>query len=109
MRRETVLPRASSGQAQSRGQGENLLGGSDDDAPPAGQAAAAAAGAEGSVLGEPRASSPGEMGAATIDKMQRDQMMDMFAGLDRLDSTLGGGATGARTGSTSAGDVDDLI
>ncbi|GAA5921092.1 hypothetical protein JCM3775_004087 [Rhodotorula graminis] len=108
VRRETAVPKsAAAAQRSSRAQRENLLGGSDEDE------AAVTAPSEGSVLGEPRANSPGEMGAATIDKMQRDQMMDMFAGLDRLDSTLsggGGGGDGAgRSAGRGGGDVDDLI
>ncbi|KPV72571.1 uncharacterized protein RHOBADRAFT_55672 [Rhodotorula graminis WP1] len=108
VRRETAVPKsAAAAQRSSRAQRENLLGGSDEDE------AAVTAPSEGSVLGEPRANSPGEMGAATIDKMQRDQMMDMFAGLDRLDSTLsggGGGGDGAgRSAGRAGGDLDDLI
>ncbi|BGP51006.1 hypothetical protein JCM10450v2_006932 [Rhodotorula kratochvilovae] len=100
MRRETAQPiSATRAQAQPK-ERENLMGGSDDEAPAAG-------GTEGSVLGEPRATSPGEMGAATMDQMQRDQLMDLFDGLDRLDSTLGGGRVGSAAG--GGGDVADLI
>ncbi|GAA5837006.1 hypothetical protein JCM9279_007730 [Rhodotorula babjevae] len=88
-------------------QREDLMGGLDEDDE---DEAATRSQPEGSVLGEPRASSPGEMGAATIDEMQRDQMMDMFAGLERLDSSLGGGSSGGVGRSTGGGgDLDDLI
>ncbi|GAA5902288.1 hypothetical protein JCM8208_007250 [Rhodotorula glutinis] len=108
VRRETAVPKAAAAaQTSSRAARENLMGGSDEDE------AAPAARHEGSVLGEPRANSPGEMGAATIGKMERDQMMDMFAGLDRLDSTLGGagsgGGAGRSAGGGGGGDLDDLI
>ena len=107
VRRDTAVPKGAAAQKAARTQREDLMGGLDEDEP------AAAGRPEGSVLGEPRANSPGEMGAATIDKMQRDQMMDMFAGLDRLDSTLGGGGGSSggvgRSTAGGGGDLDDLV
>ncbi|GAA6057074.1 hypothetical protein JCM3770_001445 [Rhodotorula araucariae] len=99
VRRDVAHPSTSARSQASQVQRMDLMGGGSDDE-------AAPAELEGSVLGKPRAASPGEMGGATIDQVQRDQLVDVFDGLDRLDATLGGGR-GTSTG--GGGDVADLI
>ncbi|GAA5845337.1 hypothetical protein JCM11251_007999 [Rhodosporidiobolus azoricus] len=59
----------------------------------------------GSFLGEPEVGSPKEAGAATLDRMQKDQMLDFVEGLERLDSTFGAGG-GGKDGKS---EVDDLF
>ncbi|GJN93039.1 hypothetical protein Rhopal_006084-T1 [Rhodotorula paludigena] len=98
-RGETVVPAP----APSAGAGELLsTGGTGDE-----NRGGAGGRNEGNFLGdEAQSGSPTEMGQATLDRLQRDQMMDFVEGLERLDTTLGTGTGGQRR---AEGDVADLI
>ncbi|GAA5986589.1 hypothetical protein JCM11641_005159 [Rhodosporidiobolus odoratus] len=112
-RRETAMPASASGLTpaiKQRSAEESLLGESDEEgsegkAPSTPTAPQAANQAQGSFLGGPEFGSPKEAGEATLDKMQRDQMLDFFEGLEQLDNPSFGGGGGGGSG----GEVDDLI
>ncbi|GAA6030971.1 hypothetical protein JCM8097_008962 [Rhodosporidiobolus ruineniae] len=80
-RKETALPSAA-------GAGGSLIGGSGDEHPRTPVRGDSTG--EGSFLGEGRVGSPREMGAATLDGLQRDQMLDFVEGLEKLDTSFGG-------------------
>lgn len=80
---------------------DNLMGGSDYEAAENGRKTPTR---QGSLLGGGQVGSPKEMGQATMDQMQRDQLKDMFDGLEKLDTSLGSSAN-----ELGWSDVDDLI
>ncbi|GAA5886503.1 hypothetical protein JCM6882_001660 [Rhodosporidiobolus microsporus] len=103
VRKEVLTPSVSAAARQPT-RGDSLLGGSPvDDLKPSLPADAATP--TGEFLGETQFGSPTEAGAATLDRMQRDQMLDFVEGLEKLDSTFGGGGGGKGGGAA----VDDLI
>ncbi|BGP02832.1 hypothetical protein RTBOTA2_005894 [Rhodotorula toruloides] len=101
VRRETVVPAK---EEKRRRETENLMGGSDDEAAADSEGGRKTPARQGSLLGGGQVGSPKEMGQATMDQMQRDQLKDMFEGLEKLDTSLGSSAN-----ELGRSDVDDLI
>ncbi|BGP27050.1 hypothetical protein JCM10295v2_006012 [Rhodotorula toruloides] len=101
VRRETAVSGAK--EEKRREKVENLMGGSDQE-DEGGASGRRTPTRQGSLLGVGQVGSPKEMGQATMDQMQRDQLKDMFAGLEKLDTSLGSSAN-----ELGRNDVDDLI
>ncbi|BGO94885.1 hypothetical protein NBRC10512_007172 [Rhodotorula toruloides] len=101
VRRETVVPAK---EEKRRRETENLMGGSDDEAAADREDGRKTPTRQGSLLRGGQYGSPKEMGQDTMDQMQRDQLKDMFEGLEKLDTSLGSSAN-----ELGRSDVDDLI
>ncbi|GAA6013236.1 hypothetical protein JCM10207_000828 [Rhodosporidiobolus poonsookiae] len=106
-RKETLAPAATASPAiaiNPPSQQNTLLGSGSGSG--GGAAAGEAPAPAGSFLGGDEFGSPKEMGEATLDRMQRDQMLQFVEGLEKLDTTLGGSGGGGKAGHV---EVDDLI
>ncbi|GAA5858037.1 hypothetical protein JCM8547_006673 [Rhodosporidiobolus lusitaniae] len=102
-RKDTVapLPAAASSSSTAAKAEESLLGEED-----AGEKAPETP-TNANFLGRPEVGSPDPMGQGTMDKMQRDLVLDVFEGLERLDTSFVGGGGGKASGGGT--EVDDLI